>query len=242
MIRFARAARPPELLPLLLFAAACTTTDAGAGPDAAPPPAPIAVRALCRELLRAPPSSWAQQLPPVLALGAPAATALVEELRADPRAVGAQAAVAALGQIGGDDVASYLCEQVRDRSDLATEAALSLGTRGDRAARELLQATADDRLTDATLRAACAASLLRLGVREPIARLVRGIVLAGTPTGQELQRELGLPDKPRWAYERYLLQRAFRQTRGDDFGLDTDSPWPDLAAVAERIDQFLSAR
>jgi hypothetical protein len=232
---------PHATLPLALAAACAGTVADPPGPPLPAPPV-SSPQVVCRELLQASPDGWAQRLPPVLVLGAPAATALVELLRADPQAPGAQAAVAALGRIGGDDAAAFLREQLAQRTELAAEAALSLGTRADAAATDALQATADDRLADATLRATCAASLLRLGVRQPVARLVRGVVLAGTPAGRDLQRELGLADKPRWAHERYLIQHALRQVHGDDFGLDADAPWPALVAAADRIDLFLGAR
>jgi hypothetical protein len=223
---------------LLLCLPSCAGT--GSAPDpAAPGPATFQG---CRDLVQAPPSQWHERLPIVLALGAPAAPALVEAIAAEPTAPGAQAAVAALGQLGGDGTSTFLRQLLADRSELATEAALALGALGDQDARAPLLAAANDRLADPTLRAACAASLLRLGVRAEIAPLVRAILLAGTPPGQPAQQALGLPDRPRWAHERYLIQRALRDVRGDDFGLDTDAPWPALEATAAQVDAFLTGQ
>ena len=59
-----------------------------------------------------------------------------------------------------------------------------------------------------------------------------------------MARTLGLPERPRWALERYLVQRLLAQEGAAELSLalDPDASWPALAAVAERITAWLEAR
>ncbi len=176
----------------------------------------------------------------VLALGPVASTPLIAALREQPDAPGVEAALATLGRLGGDGARELLLETVQDRAPYAAAAALAIGDCADATSAQPLLLTATDRLADPTLRAAACATLLRIGIRSEVRSLVRGILLAGTPHGRELERELGLPRRPRWAYERYLLQQALRDAAGEDFGLDTDAPWDAMLACADRVDSWLS--
>jgi HEAT repeat protein len=218
---------------LVLLAACASERPAAAGDDADP------VRIAVERLLAAAPADWPERLPPVLAAGREAVPWLVGSLRSEPDRPGAQPAIAALGRIGDPAALPCLSSLLADRGEPATEAALALGQLGAHAAIAPLRAAADDRLADATLRAACAASLLRLGERAALEPLVRGLLLAGTPAGRDLQQRLGLPEKARWALERYLLQQALRAAAGTDFGLDTDASWPRLLEVADAVSKHL---
>jgi len=214
-----------------------------ANPSATPDQDPI--RAASRQLVQAPPDRWAASLSRVLESRrgedrVAMANALVAELRADRPGPGAQAAIAALSRLGGQSACAYLRETLADRGDLAVDAALALGFDTTTASRQLLIEVADDRLASATLRAACAASLVRRGEGRHVAELVRGFVLAGSPAGNELLQRLGLPRKSRWAHERYLLQAALLAAAADDFGLDTDASWPSLEATADRVSVWLT--
>lgn len=226
-----------NLAPILLLAAA----GCGAPPTASPAPGPAApdVARLADELLSAPPHEWLVRTEPVLRGGSPAAAAVTARLRATPGAPGAQAAIAVLGRIGGPDAAALLQELVADRGPLAAEAALALGELGAADAVPVLRSCVDDRFADPTLRTAAACSLVHLGHRAEAARLLRGVLLAGTPAGQSLQQELGLPERPRWALERYLVQRMLLRDAPTDFGLDTDASWPELEAATARIVAWL---
>ena len=169
------------------------------------------------------------------------AEALVVELRRTQTAPGAQAAVAALGSLGGKEANAYLLETLTDRGDLAVDAALALGSGNDLPETEPLVEIARDPLAPATLRAACAASLLRHGQGRRVAPLIRAILLAGSPKGNPLLQQLGLPGKSRWAHERYLIQTALLAAANDNFGLDTDASWPDLEATADRVSAWLES-
>jgi hypothetical protein len=39
-----------------------------------------------------------------------------------------------------------------------------------------------------------------------------------------------------------LLQQALLAAAGQDFGMDTDAPWDELLAAADRIDAWLKER
>lgn len=168
-------------------------------------------------------------------------TPLVAGLRADPSAPGAQAATRLLGLFGGEPAASFLREQLTERGPNATESALALGEAGAVEAAPELRAAAADRLSDPTLRCASIATLVRLGHGREVRELVRAVLLAGTPAGEMLRVEHGLPQRSRWALERYMLQRALVAASGRDFGFDTDSPWPDLERAAAEVDAWLAA-
>ena len=186
------------------------------------------------------PSEFSRAIERVLSHGPSAATPLARLAQEHREAPGIEATFAVLGRLGGEDSRTVLSEAVEDRAPHAASAALALGDLGDSRSLPLLEATATDRLSDPTLRAAACASLLRLGARQEVRPLTRAILLAGTPHGRDLEAQLGLPHRPRWAYERYLLQSALRDVAGTDFGLDTDAPWDALLACANRIDDWLS--
>ncbi len=234
-----------RLFPVLLVLGACAVPDR---PQAAAPsvgPAPASVPAgevqAAQDLLQAPPQEWPTRMAGAFEHGERAVAPLVAGMRADPDAPGAQAAIRLLGILGGEAALSFLQQQLQERGRNATEAALALGEARGAMAVPLLLETARDRLADATLRCACVASLVRLGSGREVRGLVRAVVLAGTPAGEPLRLEHGLPQRSRWALERYMLQRALLAASGDDFGFDTDSPWPDLERAAGAIDAWLTA-
>ncbi len=233
-------------LTLLLAGGACS------GPKASTSGTDEAARGIMQRLVAASPTDWDRALTMALDLGPSAAPDLVAALQANPDGLGWEPALAALGELGSEQGRSLLRSRIAERSEQSAAAALALGRLGmqrrsrsagsEQAAADdvqLLVEAAQDRLADPTLRAASAASLVRLGALAPARRLVRGILLAGTPHGRALEAELGLPHRPRWAYERHLLQLALRDAAGQDFGLDTDAPWDRLLATADRVDRWL---
>ena len=199
-----------------------------------------------QQLVDAAPGQWATSLSRVLEYDRDGsrnamAAALVAELDKQPEARGAQAAIAALGALGGKQADNFLLETLADRGDLAVDAAIALGAGPSLTRAEPLIDVANDPLAPATLRAACAASLLRHGQGQQVALLIRAVLLAGSPSGNPLLEQLGLPRKSRWAHERYLIQTALLAVAGDDFGLDTDASWPDLKATADRVSAWLES-
>ena len=228
--------------PRLLAALGACIAASCAGP--APTPATRATTAdpieqACAELLDAPPERMTDALRATLALGREAAPKLAALLTKRPDAANVDAGLAALGTLGGADARATLREFLLARGPHAAAAALALAGCAEDSDRDELLAIVRDRLADPALRTACAATLLRLGTRAEVAEFVRGVLLAGTPHGRELEASLGLPRRPRWAFERYLLQRALVDAAGQDFGLDTDAPWDALKAAADRIDAWL---
>lgn len=224
--------RWPALLVVALGGACAAPADSEPAPDA------------CRALLLAPPHEWSTRLPAAYALGKAAAPDLLALLRQDPGSPGAPAAVCLLGQLGGPGVVTALRELVADRSPLGVEAALALGALQDATAIADLRACVEDASADATLRTAAACALVRCGEARAASDLLRGVVLAGSPAGIPLARQLGLPERPRWALERYLVQRLLAQEGAAELSaaLDPDASWPQLAAVADRLAAWLAAR
>lgn len=245
---FARRTRRLGVL-LALAGAACNSSppiDPGNGEAAAngDEPAAADLDTAARDLVAAAPANWSAQLVEVAAHGAAAGPALVAAIDRNRAGPGAAPAVALLGRIGDDEAGAFLLGLVADRGALALEAALALGhltaTADLTAMRQrALVTVANDRFADPGVRTAAACSAIRLGARAEVAALVRGVLLAGTPTGRELQQELGLPLRPRWAYERYLIQRMLRDVNPELPGFDTDAPWADLQAAADRITAWL---
>ncbi len=139
----------------LVLAAACHTPEApdvgGLGTES-PTEAPEAD--VCAELLSAPPEQWPLHLPAVLDHGH--ADHLIAGLQRDPDAPGAQAALAALGNLGDPVAGPALTSWVRRLAPHAAEAALSLGRLPYPQAVDLLLSKARDQEVDATLRTACA--------------------------------------------------------------------------------------
>lgn len=235
MMRRSTPRRPVRSLAVLAAALGATC---GAPPAAVPASDP------CNELLQAPPHEWPARLPAAHALGPAAVPRLVALLRQDPGSPGAPAAVCLLGRLGGPEIVPALRELVVDRTPLAVEAALALGELQDAGANEDLRACVEDAAADATLRTAAACALVRCGDARAATPLLRAVVLAGSPDGAPLARTLGLPERPRWALERYLVQRLLAQEGAAELSiaLDPDASWPALAAVAERITAWLEAR
>ncbi|MCR9246768.1 MAG: HEAT repeat domain-containing protein [bacterium] len=222
----------------------CGLAFACAGGPAPQPEEPVApanetVRADCEALLKAPPGEWAAKLGPAHRHGDAATPVLLELLDRDPAAPGARAVVALVGKLGDPQAAPALIDLLEDRGDLAIEAALALGWLDHSTSREALVATVRDRFADATIRTAAACSAVRLGERAVAADLIAAVLVAGTPAGQESSRQLGLPVKTRWAYERYLILRVLRDVAPELEGFDTDAPWSDLEAASQRVAAWL---
>ncbi len=236
--------RPSRLVLLLVILGACAAPRApeAAQPQEEPPATTEAgTEQVAQALLRSAPTDWEPRMAAAWAAGARIVPQLVAGLRQDPDAPGAQAAIRLLGIFGGETAELFLRELLRERMRNATEAALALGEARANGSVLLLRETAVDRLADPTLRCAATASLVRLGAGQDVRTLVRAIVLAGTPAGESLRVEFGLPQRSRWALERYMLQRALVAASGQDFGFDTDSPWPDLERAADAIGAWLAA-
>lgn len=197
----------------------------------------IDVEKVCRDLHAALPHLWQVRLASVMQAGGAAERFLIREFEDAPAAPGAQATLAALGRIGGD-AAVALCQQlVNERAPLAIEAALALGELPGSGSDETLLKCMADRHSDASLRAAAACSLVRHGEREHAPAFVAAIVRAGTPAGRADEKQFGLPDKSRWARERYFVQRMLRKLGHHDLcdALDSDAPWPVLEKLAPRV-------
>lgn len=206
-------------LPPLLAAAACSSSPGDV------PPAPADV---CTRLVEAEPEAWPRLLPAVLDEGPAAAAHLIAALDRIADAPGAQAGLAALGGLGNATAGPFLDSWLRDRRPHSPDAALALGRLPHPPSVPLLRDIATDPAAVPTLRAACAAALVELGHGADVLDLVRAVLLAGTPQGEELGRELGLPRRTRWALERHMIILAVRHHLGEDLGLDIDSPWPQL--------------
>lgn len=210
---------------LLLLPAACQTRT-----DVAPP-----AEDLCTLLLQAEPQDWPRYVPGILN-EASAAEHLLAALEEDPEAPGAQAALALLGVLGDPAAGPPLEDWVRRRDLYADEAALSLGRLPYPASAELLCSTARDPDANPTLRTACACAALELGHGAEVLDVLRAVLLAGTPAGQE--RELGFPIRSRWALERHMIVLTCRRA-GYDLGIDTDSPWPRMVDGIETLNRLL---
>lgn len=211
--------------------AACTA------PDEAPSTADDAIATL----LAAAPHEWSARLPAVHQLGAAAAPRVQQAIREQPEATGAPAAVGLLGLLGGDGTVPFLMEEVDVRSPLAVDAAQALGALHAAAARDVLAECAGDHAADATLRTAAACALARIGAGATAAPLLRAVLLAGSPAGVAPGREQALPERPRWALERYMVQRMLRAEGATELAeqLDPDAPWPALAEITERVVTWL---
>lgn len=211
-------ASPFPVLPLLLLAAVgCQDTSLLVEP--------------CRALVAAPPAEWTEHWRTVQALGPDTAPALVRCLKEDSNGPGRQAAIHLLGEWRHPDPATdtYLRELVAAKGADATEAALAIGKRNDRTAVPLLVATVQDHSLAVATRTAAACTLLDFDEPQHAVPLMRAVLLAATPYGNELEQEQGLPHKTRWALERYMIIEAVRRfSNGRTFGLDEDAPWPTL--------------
>ena len=224
-------ATAPWILTLFALAPCCQAPHPVTPSEAADP------STLCRALHEAPAHGWSERLPPVLELGGRAEAPLLELLERAPGAPGAQASVAVLGSIGGAPAAEACRVLVEERGPLAVEAALALGRLPTDGADPVLTACLQDTFTDATLRTAAACSLSRHGETTLAPRWIAAVVRAGSPGARADERELGVPQKTRWAQERYFVQRLLLALGHQDLAsaLDTDAPWPVLEALAPKI-------
>lgn len=222
----------PCLLAVLLAGCAATT--------AAPAPANDRLA----RLLDAEPAAWSERLAEIAPLTADEAMAAPGRAAARPTAPGAPAVLALLGRSPQptDDVT--LIALVADGGNLATDAALALGERHCRAAVDVCRAAMRDAAADPTLRTACGLVLARSGHGREAAPFLRAVLLGGSPAGAPLAAEHALPDRPRWALERYLVQRMLLREGAVELAreLDPDASWPVLEQVAERVVQWLAAR
>ncbi|MHC5063207.1 MAG: HEAT repeat domain-containing protein [Planctomycetota bacterium] len=198
-----------------------------------------------RALVASPAQSWSTNYRRFMGSSGQHSQALLAALQADPRGPGAQIALATLGTLGDPVAAPYLEERLRIGStEESSESALALGRLPSPASKELLSEVIRDRQRDPLVRTASAAALLDLHDLEGSMPFLCAILLAGTPAGQGAQAEHGLPDRGRWAHERYMAIEAIRRNfAGETFGLDPDSSWPALsAAVAELIEHLREER
>jgi hypothetical protein len=220
-----------------LLVSACAMPAAAADSEAAVAPRHAA-------LLAAPPGEWADRIAASLPMTQPEAAALLLAVRRQPTAAGAPAAVAALGRCAQPIDEAILAEMVADRGLLATEAAIALGERKAASAVENLRAAVADAAADATLRTAAACALVRMGHGRAMSPFLAAVLLAGTPAGVEAGARHGLPVRPRWAMERYLVQRLLLREGDPELArrLDPDASWPALEKVTAEVVAWLEAR
>ena len=213
----------------------------GAVPDAHASASAADVEAACLAQLAAPAHQWGEHLPAVVGAGRRAEAPLLRALTERPAAPGAQAAIAALGRVGGDDAVAFCRRMVEERAPLAVEAALALAELPGAADDAALLACVQDEHSDAALRTAAACALVRHGERRHASAWIAAVVRAGTPAGRRDERELGVPTKTRWARERYFVQRTLLALGHRDLGeqLDTDAPWPTLEKLAPKVEARL---
>ncbi len=218
---------------LVGFAAACGSVAPAHDP-----------RADVDALLAAAPGDWLERLAPVHRWGKAAVPCLLEALPARSESPGAPAAVALLGRLRDDAAAPWLVGEVAARSILATEAALALGELRAPGPRAELLACVLDPTADATLRTAAAIACVRLGGGGDVAAFLEAVLLAGSPAGVEPGRTLGLPQRTRWALERYMVQRLLLQEGAAELAqaLDPDASWPALEQVTQGVVAWLRAR
>ena len=205
------------------------------------------IETACARLVAAEPAGWPTAATAVFRdaeTHRPQVTqALIDALDTSPAAPGRQIGIAVLGALSRQDerAQNWLRQTLAARDEHAAEAALALGRSASTSHIPALLAVVDDRIASPTLRAACAASLLRLGERQTVRKFVAALLLADTPTGHALQAEVGLASSSRWAHDRYLLIAAIDECSGQDFELDTDAPWPQLQQAVGRVTQWLEA-
>lgn len=192
---------------------------------------------LARELVAAPPEAWQASYGALIQGDGDRTQALLRALERQPRGAGVQLALATLGKLGDPAATAYLEAQLsKGNAELSSEAALALGRLPSPASIAVLQAEMDRSRRDPLVRTAAAVALLDLGEVELSLPFLHAILLAGTPYGLALQQEFALPDRGRWAHERYLAISAIgRHFDGETFGLDPDSSWPSLKASVDRL-------
>jgi HEAT repeat protein len=191
-------------------------------------------------LLDAQPQDWVAAGAGVGRHAGAAVQPLVEGLEARPWSPGAQPAIALLGAFGDPAAVPVLRKILRSSGAAAYEAALALGAlRAEPATQDLREILADAG-KEPLLRTACAAALLDLGDRTLSVPFFHALFSVDTDVGRDAARAQGLASKPRWALEREVAIAAIsRATGGDALGLDADSPWPAMAAAAERMRERL---
>ena len=224
-------------LPCLLFAACAAPRPAT---ERAEPELPARLTALVESTA----ADWPTRIAASLPMREDEARALLAAVRRRPTAPGAPAAIAALGRCGRAIDDEVLAEFVADRGNLAIEAALALGDRKPTNVTEVLRAAVDDFAADATLRTAAACALARMGHGAEVAPFLAAVLLAGTPAGAAAGARHGLPVRPRWAMERYLVQRLLLREGASDLAqrLDPDASWPALEAICAEVVAWLNAR
>ncbi|MFO0175392.1 MAG: hypothetical protein ACK51X_00915 [Planctomycetota bacterium] len=221
-----------------LLLTGCIHTDPATASTAAVLPERLLV------LIEAQPMDWPARIATALPLNDVEAAALAAAVQDRPTAPGAPAAIAVLGRCAAPQVDTVLTQLIDDRGNLATEAALAVGDRNAVAAIASLRDAMNDLAADATLRTAAACGLARMGHGKDVAPFLAAILLAGTPAGVEGSRRFGLPERPRWAMERYLVQRMLLREGAPELArrLDPDASWPDLAQATGQVVAWLAAR
>lgn len=231
---------------ILLVAAmgTCAIFSACAGnPAVAPSGAPM-LSARHQALLESAPEAWPECIAAGLPMQLDEANALLAAVRSQQQAPGAPAAVAALGRCGQAIDDGVLVEFVADRGNLAIDAALALGERKQAIALPALRAAVADLAADATLRTAAACALARMGQGKQVAPFLTAVLLAGTPAGAAAGVRHGLPARPRWALERYLVQRMLLREGATELAraLDPDASWPAIEKVTADVEVWLGTR
>jgi len=189
-----------------------------------------------RALVDAEPQAWDQAARQFLDQDGPDAGTLLRAMRRDPAGPGMQIAVAILGKLGDARAVSVLEDLLRERSKLSSEAALALGRLPSPQSRGILRKEMLSASNSPLNRTCAAIALLDLGDVNTSLPFLHAILLAGTPYGLDSEKNYGLPDRSRWAHERYLTIEAIaRHFDGETFGLDPDSSWPQLKAAADRL-------
>ncbi len=183
----------------------------------------------CKALVAASPADWPGRWRAAHALGPGATRTLVRCLKKDSHGPGRQAAIHLLGDWRDPAAGPYLRELVDANSEEATEACLGLGKLADQRAVGLLVTTVQNHDQAIATRTAAACALLDLRQPRHAVPLMQAVLLAATPYGAGLEQAQGLPQKTRWAYERYMVIEAIRRfSHGETFGLDEDASWPRL--------------
>jgi len=229
---------------LVLAMGACALCSACAGNPAVAPSGAPTLSARHQALLDSAPEAWPERIAAGLPMQLAEANALLAAVRSQQQAPGAPAAVAALGRCGQAIDDGVLVEFVADRGSLAVEAALALGERKQAMALPALRAAVADLAADATLRTAAACALARMGHGKEAAPFLTAVLLAGTPAGTASGARHGLPARPRWALERYLVQRMLLREGATELArtLDPDASWPALERVTADVEAWLVAR
>lgn len=251
-VRFTISYQLPAIALIWMMAVSCSITSVdqdiqhplGDQSPSGKPTASISVeqQAACHALQTAQPHEWNKRIAAVCAFDQAPEKLLINEFRNMPAAPGGQATLATLGRIGTSESVELCRELVSERAPLAVEAALALGELPGVATDAALLTCVQDRHSDIALRVAAACSLARHGEQKYAPNFIAAIVRAGTPAGRADEQTFGLPDKSRWARERYFVQYMLRQLGHRDLSdaLDTDAPWQVLEQLAPQVRKRLS--